>query len=284
MPYADIPAQGPRRFYYEDTGGSGPVIVFSHGFMMDHTMFAAQIAALQSDYRCITWDQRGHGLTATNRLSPFDFYDSADDLSDLLAYLKLPPAVLVGMSQGGFLTLRTALTNPDAVAALILIDTEAGVMPGNEIQGNDQLLGMWIANGFSQQLGGVIAGQIIGPGDGQPLWPGAQAWIDKWGQDQLVNLIPSFEALTHRQDVSSLVGAIKQPALVIHGSEDQSIAPAAGQALAKGLGGAANGIVQFELIQGAGHASNLTHPDQVNPLIEAFLTSLALLPAPPTSP
>jgi len=280
MPYADIPAHAPRRFYYEDTGGSGPAIVFSHGFMMDHTMFAAQVDALKADYRCITWDQRGHGLTATRRLSPFDFYDSADDLSDLLAYLKLPPVVLVGMSQGGFITLRAALTNPDAVAALILIDTEAGVMPGNEIQGNDQLLGAWIAGGFNQQLGTAIAGQIIGPGGGQPLWPGAQAWIDKWGQDLLVNLIPCFEALTHRQDVSSLIGAIKQPALVIHGSLDQSIAPAAGQAMAKALG--APGGAQFEMIQGAGHASSLTYPDVVNPIIQTFLTTLALLPGPPT--
>jgi len=248
--------------------------------MMDHTMFAPQIAMLQSDYRCITWDQRGHGLTATNRLSPFDFYDSADDLSNLMEALNLPPAVLVGMSQGGFITLRTALTNPDAVVALVLIDTEAGVMPGNEIQGNDTLLSQWIAGGFSQQLGEVIASQIIGPGDGQPLWPGAQAWIDAWGQDKLVNLIPCFEALTHRQDVSTLIGAIKQPALVIHGDQDQSITWQAGQAMAKGLG--APGGAQFELIAGSGHASNLTHPDQVNPFIQTFLTALALTPAPPS--
>ena len=116
MPYADIPAQGPRRFYYEDTGGSGPVIVFSHGFMMDHTMFAAQVDALKANYRCVTWDQRGHGLTATHRLSPFDFYDSADDLSDLLAYLNLPPSVLVVLSLVFYFTLLTALSIPDAAA------------------------------------------------------------------------------------------------------------------------------------------------------------------------
>jgi pimeloyl-ACP methyl ester carboxylesterase len=55
---------------------------------------------------------------------------------------------------------------------------------------------------------------------------------------------------------------------------DKSIAPAMGQALAAGLG------VTCQMIPGAGHASNLTHPAQVNPLIEAFLTTLALLPPP----
>ncbi len=275
MPFIDVPGRTSRQFYYEDTGGPGPVIVFSHGFMMDHTMFAPQIAALSSQYRCITWDQRGHGLTATNRLSPFRFYDSADDLNHFIDVLGLPPAVLVGMSQGGFLTLRTALSNPDAVAALILIDTEAGVMPGPEINGNEALLEMWIKQGFSQVLGETIAGQIIGPGDGQPLWPGAQAWIDKWGQAKLVNLIPCFNALIARQDVTSILGAIKAPACVIHGAVDKSIDPKMGQALAAGLADAA-----FNLIPGAGHASNLTHPELVNPIIQAFLTTLALLPPP----
>ncbi|THD61242.1 alpha/beta hydrolase [Phenylobacterium sp.] len=275
MPYVDVPDPTSRRFYYEDTGGGGPVIVFSHGFMMDHEMFAPQVAALRANYRCITWDQRGHGLTAARRLSPFRFYDAANDLSDFIDAIGLPPAVLVGMSQGGFLTLRTALSNPDAVVGLILIDTEAGVMSQEQIKGNEALLSAWIANGFSQGLGEAIANQIIGPGDGQPLWPGAQAWIDKWSQDLLVNLIPSFNALIDRLDVTSIVGAIKQPALVIHGSVDKSIDPTMGQALAAALGDAA-----FQLIEGAGHASNLTHPDQVNPIIQAFLTSLEMLPPP----
>ncbi|MGK0225986.1 MAG: 3-oxoadipate enol-lactonase, partial [Thermoproteota archaeon] len=30
---------------YEDSGGDGPVILFSHGFLMDHTMFDTQVAA-----------------------------------------------------------------------------------------------------------------------------------------------------------------------------------------------------------------------------------------------
>ena len=275
MPFADVPGHTSRNFYYEDTGGPGPVIVFSHGFMMDHSMFASQIAMLAPQYRCITWDQRGHGLTATNRLSPFRFYDSANDLNDFIDCLGLPPAVLVGMSQGGFLTLRTALSNPDAVAALILIDTEAGVMAGPQILKDDLLLKMWMKEGFSQALGAAIAAQIIGPGDGQPLWPGAQTWIDKWAQGKLVNLIPCLDALIDRQDVTPILGAIKAPACVIHGELDQSIDPSMGLALAAGL---ANG--QFNLIPGAGHASNLTHPDQVNPIIEAFLKTLALPPPP----
>jgi pimeloyl-ACP methyl ester carboxylesterase len=38
---------------YEDSGGDGPVLVFLHGLLMDSSLWAATIAALPSDYRCI---------------------------------------------------------------------------------------------------------------------------------------------------------------------------------------------------------------------------------------
>jgi pimeloyl-ACP methyl ester carboxylesterase len=73
---------------------------------MDSSMFAPQVAALQSRYRCIVWDERGHDQTATGACAPFSYYDSADDLAALLAHLGLKQAVLIGMSQGGYLSLR----------------------------------------------------------------------------------------------------------------------------------------------------------------------------------
>lgn len=264
---APLQSNTTRNFHYEDTGGTGPVIVFSHGFLMDRTMFAPQVAALQAQYRCISWDQRGHGLTASGRLSPFDFYDSANDLSDLLSYLNIEKAILVGMSQGGFLTLRCALTNPDVVSALILIDTEAGVMPPATITGNETLLAGWIKDGFNAQLGDNIAGEIIGPTE--PGWDGQAYWTALWAATRFVNLIPSFNALIQRDDISSLLNTITQKTLVIHGDADIAVPIADGIALANGLPNST-----FVKIPGAGHASCLTHSDLVNPAIFQFLSQL----------
>lgn len=273
MPFITIESQTRRNIWYDDTGGSGPVIVFSHGFLMDRTMFAPQIQVLRSTYRCISWDQRGHGGTATDRLYPFDFYDSAQDLADLLQALKIKNAVLVGMSQGGFLTLRYGLTNLGAgiVRGLILIDTEADVMPPDAIKANDGLLQAWTSGGYNSQLAAAIAGQIIGPAP--PGFGGTQFWQTKWGKTTFPNLIQSFDALTTRDNVTVALGAIKWPALVIHGELDATINWKAGQAMATGLAKA-----QFHLIPGAGHASCLTFPNLVNPLIQSFLQQL-----PPTA-
>ena len=45
-----------QRVAYDYTGGDGSPIVLAHGFLMDRTMFAAQVEALAPEFRVITWD------------------------------------------------------------------------------------------------------------------------------------------------------------------------------------------------------------------------------------
>ena len=49
MPSAEVNGQ---RIYYEDTGGSGPPVIFSHGLFMDHEMFAPQVERFARSWRC----------------------------------------------------------------------------------------------------------------------------------------------------------------------------------------------------------------------------------------
>src|SRR5690348_17336490 len=142
MPVADINGQ---QLYYEDSGGPGAPVIFSHGFLMDHEMFAPQVEELSDEFRCITWDERGFGATAAT--GPFDYYDSAADCVAILDHLGIDTAVLAGMSQGGFLSLRAALRSPERVKALVLIDTEAGVENQETIPAYDAMSDEWMANG-----------------------------------------------------------------------------------------------------------------------------------------
>jgi pimeloyl-ACP methyl ester carboxylesterase len=76
--------------------------------------------------------------------------------------------------------------------------------------------------------------------------------------------------LFEREDLTDRVGEITCPAIIFHGTADMSIEVAKAQALSERLPGS-TGVV---LIEGGTHASNLTHPDQVNgPLLE-FLRGL----------
>ncbi|WP_213955958.1 alpha/beta hydrolase [Variovorax sp. dw_954] len=262
MPFAQVNGQN---LYFEDSGGDGPAIVFSHGLLMDGTMFEPQVAALKSRYRCIVWDERGHGRTATDECAPFTYYDSANDLAALLAHLGIRRAVLAGMSQGGYLSLRCALTHPALVSALVLIDTQAMQEDPAQMPHHQALLEDWQRNGLTDVNAGVIEHIILGDG-----WSGAAPWRAKWKQLLPVNLLQCFTTLATRDDISERMAEIKVPTLVVHGEADQAIELSRAMAMAKALPNA-----EVVTVPGAGHAANLTHPDVVNPAIEKFLASLS---------
>ena len=261
MPVANVNGQ---RIFYTDTGGAGPAVIFSHGLLMDHTMFAPQIEALQGGWRCIAWDERGHGATAGDTLAPFSYYDSADDLAALLAHLQIERAVLAGMSQGGFLSLRCALTHPALVRALILIDTQAGPEDPARLPGYEDLAARWMEGGLTDDIADVIEATILGQG-----WDGAAHWRARWKTMKPANLAACMHTLGGRDDVTGRLEEIRVPSLVIHGDADAAIDLALARALAAGLPDA-----RLVVIPGAGHAANLTHPRPVNAAITAFLDKL----------
>jgi 3-oxoadipate enol-lactonase len=114
---------GPQTLHFEDTGGSGPAVLFCHSFSMNGAMFSPQLTAFAGRYRCITWDQRGHGQSPAS--GPFTFWDSARDALALLDRLEIDRAIFVGTSQGGFVSLRAALLAPDRVRGLAVMGTSA---------------------------------------------------------------------------------------------------------------------------------------------------------------
>ena len=60
------------------------------------------------------------------------------------------------------------------------------------------------------------------------------------------------------------------PALIVHGTADAAIPLARAQAVRDGL----SGPVTFAVVEGAAHASNVSHPDDVNQAILGFLRAL----------
>lgn len=261
MPYAHVNGQ---KLYFEDTDGDRPAIIFSHGLLMDHEMFAPQVAAFRDDWRCITWDERAHGKTAGDTLDPFSYYDSADDLAALIRHLGLKNAVIAGMSQGGYLSLRCALTHPDVVRALVLIDTQAQVEDPAKTAGYKPMMEAWAQHGLPEAVATTIEHIILGP-----AWPGAEAWKAKWRGWKGVNLMGAYRTLVTRDDLTDRIANIRAPTLVIHGDADMAIELERAEDMARRIPNAS-----LTVIKGAGHASNLTHPLPVNAALMHFLDAL----------
>lgn len=258
MPLAQVNGQ---RLYYEDTGGPGTPLVLSHGFLMDSDMFEPQVRELGGRHRVITWDQRGHGRTEFDG-KPFTYWDSAGDLAALLDHLGVNRAVLGGMSQGGFVSMRFALRHPERTVGLVLIDTQSGLEDPDKSAQYDLMHDVWVGSGPNDQLVGMTAAIIIGNER-----PESAGYIEKWKAREPRELTPIYRTLVERDDITDRLGEIQAPALVIHGVEDVAIDMSLAEKLCADLPNC-KGVVKVE---GAGHASNLTHPETVNRAIEAFL-------------
>jgi 3-oxoadipate enol-lactonase len=261
MSFADVNGQ---RIRYDDSGGDGPAVILSHGFLMDRTMFEPQVRALAGEFRVITWDERGFGETEFDG-EPFTYWDSARDCLELLHHLGVEQAVLGGMSQGGFVSLRAALLAPERVRALVLIDTQAGTEDPERLPQYRQMQQTWLQAGPVDELAEAIANLILGDAA-----LNAQ-WIAKWRElDRERSMKEPGDCLLGRDDITDRLDEITCPAIVFHGTADQSIAMERAEMLCDGL----PGCRELVRVAGAPHASNLTHPDQVNgPLLE-FLRSL----------
>lgn len=261
MPFAEANGQ---RLYFEDTGGDGPPIVFAHGFLMDHEMFASQVADLGDVYRVITFDQRGFGRTEEDG-RPFTFWDSARDVFALLDLLGIERAVFAGMSQGGYLALRAALLHPDRVRALVLIATQTAMDPASKTEQNQAMVDKWIERGFREHVGDQVAERILGDDERH-----AAAWKAKWRELDPQRLRATEAALRDRDDVTDRLDELAMPTLLVHGTADGSIPIERAHDICARVADC-RGVVE---VDGAAHAPNLTHPEVVDAAIRTFLEGL----------
>ena len=174
------------------------------------------------------------------------------DCLGLLDHLGIDRAVVGGMSQGGFVSLRVALTAPERVRGLILLDTQAGTEDPATVAGYDQMRDIWLAVGPVDELADGRQHHHRRPG-GQP------DWIAKWQARPKELFEQPYATLTTRDDITDRLGEITCPAIVIHGTEDTAITMDRAEALAAGLPGAGP-VVKV----GGAHAANLTNPGPVN--------------------
>ena len=261
MPYADVNGQ---RVHFLDSGGGGTPLVLGHGFLMDHEMFAPQVAALGGRFRVVAWDARGHGETVTSP-EDFSYWDLAEDLRALLDTLGIERAVVGGVSQGGFVALRFALRYPERVLGLVLIDSQAGLEDPEKAPQYDMMVEVWTTQGPTDMIAEATAAIIIGAD-----CPQSPEWMAKWRARPKEQVKQPYRTLMSRDDITDRLGEITAPALVIHGEEDVAIEMSRAETLAAGLQHA-RPLVR---VPGAGHASNLTHPEPVNAAIDRFLREL----------
>jgi non-heme chloroperoxidase len=215
--------------YYKDWG-SGPPIVFSHGWPLNSDAWEGQMIFLASHgYRCIAHDRRGHGRSDQPWLgNDMDTY--ADDLAALIEALQLNGAMLVGHSTGGGEVARyIGRHGTKHVAKAVLV----GAVPPQMLRtpGNPDGLPIEV---FDSMRAGVAANRsqvfqdITTPffGANRPGADIGQATRDAfWFQGMQAGLKGVLDCIAafSETDFTPDLKAFDIPTLVIHGSDDQIV-------------------------------------------------------------
>jgi pimeloyl-ACP methyl ester carboxylesterase len=267
MPFLEI--RGAKLHYTDD--GSGPeTIVFSHGLLFSGKMFAAQVEALKSDYRCITFDHRGQGQSAVTP-SGYDMEDLAKDARALINQLDIGSCHFVGLSMGGFVGMRLAARHPGLIRSLTIIDSSADPEP-EENHGRYRLLN-FVARWFGL---GVVAGRVMPILFGQSfLDDPAKAEDRKYWRAQItgadrMGITRAVAGVIERQGVIDEIGSIACPTLVLVGDEDVATVPEKSKRIQAAIPGA-----ELVIIPKAGHSATIEQPDKVTAEMRRFLDQAA---------
>jgi pimeloyl-ACP methyl ester carboxylesterase len=242
------------KLYYEEAG-VGPALVFVHGWCCDHTHFARQVEHFSANHRVVSLDLRGHGVSD----KPVEDYTMplfADDVAFICRELGIDEAVAIGHSMGGNVVTAMAVRHPELVQAAIGVDTALFTSEGARERLKPRVEAMSQPDYLEAAL--AMVNSMFLPCDDPRLCETIRRGMTSVPQHTMVsamqgNLAQSAETL----------GTVTQPFLLISAGWVPVDLAAVRQVIPN---------LSYGQTYGSGHFCMLEVPDQVNAMIERFLT------------
>jgi 3-oxoadipate enol-lactonase len=251
-------------FNYDDQGHGAIPVIFIHGFPFDKNMWRPQVKFLKKHHRVIAYDIRGFGRSMHDGTN-FSIDLFAYDLIKLMDGLKLPKAVICGLSMGGYIALNAMKHYPERFEKLILADTQC-VADTAEIKEKRYKI---IQKIEEESVADFAEGYIKNVFHKDSL-------IDKKDfVDVIKKVIAStppktitgaLTALAEREDTCAVLSDISIPTLIICGRQDEPTPVKQAEMMHKQIKGSV-----LRIIDHAGHLSNLEQADEFNEAIGEFL-------------
>ncbi len=239
--------------YYEDSRAAGPALVFQSGFMGIHDIWKHQVAELGAAFRCITHDNRGHGLSS----SPADeaMYSTQKNADDLRAVLDATglaePFVLVTHSMGSANAVAFALQHPELVRGILMLG-------GAHISGEAALKRGGHPDMFaSRNLSPVASFQFF---TNFGLDPAIAMEAAKWPRHVFRNQTAALLGFSPGD-----LGRLNMRILVVHGTDDVITPVEVPQDSVRQLPNAA-----LKMLAGVNHFPQTENPSAVNAIIREF--------------
>jgi pimeloyl-ACP methyl ester carboxylesterase len=270
--FVDLP--GGIQLHYRDAGNAAaPVLVLLHGFGDSCTSWEQWLPVLAPDYRVISLDLPGHGLTRAP-----DGYQATGpgyvDVLDSFANARLTPKfALAGNSMGGGVAWQYALRHPERLTALVLIDAAGWPLPPPaELPIAFRLLQFRVGRWFLSHIDNrplIAQGLKADVYDPAVITP---AFIDRWAELQRA---PGHRAILMSAAFGSFATATAQalatvrvPTLVLHGESDPLIGVESGRRFAAAIPGAT--LIAYPHV---GHLPQIEIPERSARDVGVFLAA-----------
>ncbi|HEY7087286.1 MAG TPA: alpha/beta hydrolase [Tepidisphaeraceae bacterium] len=247
--------------HYVDRGHGTPVLLV-HGFPLDSRMWDAQIEALSDHYRIIAPDLRGFGQSAST--NPFTMDSLADDLHALLKELGALPAMVGGLSMGGYVTLAYARKYPNDLRAIGLIDTRSEGDNEQGKQNRNRLIQLVREKGSTaiadEMLPKLVAEETLKRR--QDITHKLRRIMESQTPKTIEN---ALAAMRDRPDRTPDLPNISVPTLIVVGEQDAITPPSLSEAMSKQLKHST-----LSVIRRAGHMSPMEQPQDVTTAFRGF--------------
>ena len=259
--------------------GSGPVIVLVHGITSSSRTWRAVIDGLAERHTVLAPDLLGHGRSAKPR-GDYSLGAYASGIRDLMAYLGLPKATVVGHSLGGGIAMQFSYQFPDRVERLVLVDSgglgedvsialRAATLPGSEF------VLPFLFGPVQRRVGRAVSGALGRVGlhpnaNVRGLLEGVDSLGDRDARRAFVHTARSvIDPFGQRVDARDrLYLAAEVPSLLIWGGRDRIIPPSHGHGAHELMPHS-----RLEVFEGAGHFPFNDDPERFVAVLTDFIAS-----------
>lgn len=236
------------RLSYLTTGAGAQAVVLLHGWSAFKELWWSTLIALGSHARAFAPDMPGHGG------SPLDGSSRMDQLAGRIARFcdarGLPSIALVGHSMGGNVAIELALSRPDLVRRLVLVDPASQAL--KVLTSTGPYLGS--ARGWAALRAGMalarplgVVGRRVPHRHGGGLVRPALRRLAYWANHDAEALRRLLDSLL-ANPLGARLAEVRAPTLVISGEFDPLVPPALSRRVAEAIPGA-----RYAVVRGAGH-------------------------------
>ena len=253
--------------YYEIAGEGHPLVLI-HGGLVNSGLWDDQFEVFAGQYRTLRYDVRGFGKSK----SPASYYSNHGDLRDLLDFLGIVRADVLGLSLGGAIAIDFTLTYPNRVAALIPVAAGLG---GYRATSNRALRDEMEAAYESGDMERAVELSLQAWTDGPYRTPDQ---VDPGVRERIRAMtahtfdLPDVEQWLQRLEPPAIdrLAEIKAPTLFVAGDQDVEDILKIGDLIVTQVPGARRAV-----IPGTAHHLNMEQPVEFNRVVLDFLNSLA---------